>query len=1855
MRVRALLGGLVVLMISWSISYAQTDVSGVLDNNTVWDITGSPYTVTSSVTVAEDSLLTIKPGVEVRFASGTSFLVDGKILAVGTADSIILFTSDAGSPAPGDWGEIELTANADPASRFTYCNIEYGGGGSRGANLFYATGAPSVPLTRDTLRFSSGDGMAVRTASPTITYCTFHDNGNWGIFGDILINSTMDSVVATNNATGGIRIPNNAHPTITRATIQNNDVGIFTGNGAYPLITDSDLLGNRIGLESIFDGDPTLHNCNIIGNTEYGIYHPGSNRMDARRNYWGDRNGPYNAYYNPAGGGDAITNTVDFEPFIATQVITDIVNVSGAIGSNTVWDHDMYVVTGDLTLNSGFLLTINPNVVVKVQDGVNVSIRGTLNAVGKADSQIVFTSYKDDSYGGDTNGDGDATNPAPANWKSIQFGSGSGASILKNVIVKFGGRYYQSGLVQIDNGTTPTIDSCFISRSDRVGLYIGHGSSSAVTATYVTGNNGYGIQLVNNSEVGIENCVVQGNGNTGIRSDNGSTPTLITGSTVENNNGSGIEVVGANAAQSITNNSILNNNGIGIYDINSLSTTPSNLYINNNLIKDNNSDGLVSSAALITENTFQGNRYPIAMTGRLGNRYVDGGTDGNQFIDNTFNNTIGLRGDVNVRDTLSTIFPANITTGVYTVENSDPTLDNSNRLVIQSGLIVKFEFNRNIRINGVLEAVGQPDSIIFTSWRDAEYGGKTNAVTDTLPPAPGDWKSLYFSNTGTNGSSLSYLVFRYGGRYYDYAPIVMSGNTNTILNSTILYSSYHGISISNADVTIQECVIDTNNQSAIKVTGNNADVKVLNTYTRHNGYAGNYNTFDATGGGSFREISNCWILNNHVDGIYSSGSTLPMTIVGNHIEGNGGDGINIIANAVLPEDFDISGNFITNNSGDGVVSSGATFIDNFIMGNRYPITVTGRLGNVYVDDLGEDGNVIQNNTFNNALGIRNDSPLSDTLSIDFPDSVSSYTYVVYSGDPRVDNGSTLVIDPGVIVKFDNSRAFRIDGTLTAKGTPGPHSPIIFTSWRDTTYGGKTNAITDTLPPAPGDWKSLYFNGDGTTSSQLEYLIFRYGGRYYDYAQLVFYNTELNASHLDIRHSTYDGIRINNSVVTIDSSTIDSSRQRGIRIDGNSTDVKVLGCTLFDNGLSGNYAGLEAASGASFREISGTEILRSGGPGISSNGGSLPQTYLDNIISQNSGDGIFNNSFNDAIDSLLTITGNTIEHNGGDGIVSSRAQIKDNMLRDNRYAIVLTGQLSLIGTGNEFGNVYVGNQFENNRYANIIGLRSDSNPYGILGGAFPDSVTSRAVGVISNCTVDDGKTLKITPGTILKFHSGVYLEGRGVINATGTPDERIVFTSWKDDAFGGDTNLDSSLTLAAPGDWRYVRAYNSGSNNSVFRQCIVRFGGSNSGPALSIYASSAHLDTCFISFSGRIGVSAYNASGTYTALSVHDNYRGFEISSNNGTVPTIHQSNIYSNSNYGMINLNPGYTVNATYNYWGDDTGPYHASLNPSGLGNAVSDGVQFIPFLGQQQGPLLGDVSLNGSITAYDAALVLRHIVELDTLTAEQQAVADVSGNGEVSAYDASLILQRVAGIIVAFPGAGKPLAAEALAQGIDLDAAVVKSGEFVDIPVKLHSGLPIASLDIKVSGDPQLIAGIQALKVANDDNGILVSNQSKGVTKIAYATSKIQENQENLIILRIHAQPDLMDKIPTALNFEVFNVNEVDLTKAISQVNLEIIGTPSTFELAQNYPNPFNPSTTIKYQLPFASRVLLTIYDLRGKEVSRLVNQTQSAGFYDIYWDGNDRYGQSVASGMYFYRITTSPLEKGKSYTAVKKMMVVK
>lgn len=120
--------------------------------------------------------------------------------------------------------------------------------------------------------------------------------------------------------------------------------------------------------------------------------------------------------------------------------------------------------------------------------------------------------------------------------------------------------------------------------------------------------------------------------------------------------------------------------------------------------------------------------------------------------------------------------------------------------------------------------------------------------------------------------------------------------------------------------------------------------------------------------------------------------------------------------------------------------------------------------------------------------------------------------------------------------------------------------------------------------------------------------------------------------------------------------------------------------------------------------------------------------------------------------------------------------------------------------------------------------------------------------------------------------------------------------------------------------------------------------------------------------------------------------------------------------------------------------------------------------------------------------------------------------------------------------------------------------------------------------------------------------------------------------------------------SYEVLQAARVDVEDLIqTDIDDNTVEVPREFRLAQNYPNPFNAGTTIAYILASQSEVELAIYDITGRMVTRLVNGVQDAGTHEIVWNGTDSQGNEVASGMYFYKLTTD----GQS--TVKRMALLK
>ena len=219
-------------------------------------------------------------------------------------------------------------------------------------------------------------------------------------------------------------------------------------------------------------------------------------------------------------------------------------------------------------------MTIEPGVVVKMHNagGQPLAIAGSIRAEGTGSAPIVFTSFHDDTYGGDLNGDGfcdplDASStascPAPGDWKNITIGSASQNSTFQNVVFRYGGRWFSNMTIQssvIVEHASATFDRITIEHSMKHGLYLDTSSSTITNSLFqnnVTNTNSAGLFIIRGAPI-ISDTVFQNNRD-GLFSIN--VALELSGLQFSNNTGSALSVV--NASTTLTN-SIFSGNALDI-------------------------------------------------------------------------------------------------------------------------------------------------------------------------------------------------------------------------------------------------------------------------------------------------------------------------------------------------------------------------------------------------------------------------------------------------------------------------------------------------------------------------------------------------------------------------------------------------------------------------------------------------------------------------------------------------------------------------------------------------------------------------------------------------------------------------------------------------------------------------------------------------------------------------------------------------------------------------------------------------------------------------------------------------------------------------------------------------------------------------------------------------------------------------------------------------------------------------------------------------------------------------------------------------------------------------------------------
>ncbi len=456
--------------------------------------------ITKDVTLAKDSTITITPGTIVAFSPGTKFTLHGKLLANGTTDMPIIFTSSSATPQPGDWDCIYQNAlwGSGPESSFSNCVFQYGGGTrniGEDAMLTFIQGARGT-VSNCSFRYSASSGVEINGSEITVNHCSFMNNAFYGLF-----------------VSGG-------HPYITNNTFADN-------------------ISHAVFMR-------TVHiTSNFTGNT---MTNNGTNGFVIRGNDCFSTSDPCSLYNNDGIPFVLEDNQVTYFPlniYEGTILKFSTTESFGNIG------YDAYLYTG-------------------AKGGGEY---GSIITHGNNDNPVVFTSIYDDTEGGDTNNDENATEPSRGDWGYVKILNGRAE--LNHTIIKYAGATYPA--LEFQNGASGWIESCIITESNHVG--IASNSTITISNSAISNNTKDGITVTGEAcKATITNNNIHDNGGNGITANYHSAP-LIQDNEINNNVSSAIYAYSTLIDKPWTNNTA-SGNDINAITINSISTRGASTFYN---------------------------------------------------------------------------------------------------------------------------------------------------------------------------------------------------------------------------------------------------------------------------------------------------------------------------------------------------------------------------------------------------------------------------------------------------------------------------------------------------------------------------------------------------------------------------------------------------------------------------------------------------------------------------------------------------------------------------------------------------------------------------------------------------------------------------------------------------------------------------------------------------------------------------------------------------------------------------------------------------------------------------------------------------------------------------------------------------------------------------------------------------------------------------------------------------------------------------------------------------------------------------------------------------------------------------
>ena len=488
---------------------------------------GSPYLATDTLRVAVGQSLLIEAGVELRFEPGIPLEVSGKITALGTETSPIIFTSGQLYPARGDWDGVWLT-DADPLSEFSYCKFLFGA--KYGRRYHYRTAGTEI----DSTVWEYGSLTCIRSA-PKVSRCWFVAGGFHGLHCDSLSNPAVENCLFYDNAGHGIFVHWTADPEISSSIIaENDDYGLFAKEQtespranlrfSYNLIWSnfSGEYGQQVPsqLGRISQVNANLDSCDYQYNLRLNPAFLDAGGWDFRLN-------PCSAAIDAGaedGGRDADGTRMELGIFRYQYRPGEIrrrLPNEPIVGNRLEAASSPYYMSCDVLLPAGETLTVEPGVEILVEGRYLFRALGTLKLEGTSAAPIRFVSA--------------AAEPGKGDWLGILLDAGGDAgSILNYVTIANASTGLQLNRrdARIENSivrdcniygifcndfSSPDITNCTLSDNSTAGLFCRYHSSPTVTNCLITGGVGYGIYAIAASQPTVMNNVITGLGTNGIR------------------------------------------------------------------------------------------------------------------------------------------------------------------------------------------------------------------------------------------------------------------------------------------------------------------------------------------------------------------------------------------------------------------------------------------------------------------------------------------------------------------------------------------------------------------------------------------------------------------------------------------------------------------------------------------------------------------------------------------------------------------------------------------------------------------------------------------------------------------------------------------------------------------------------------------------------------------------------------------------------------------------------------------------------------------------------------------------------------------------------------------------------------------------------------------------------------------------------------------------------------------------------------------------------------------------------------------------------------------------------------------